>query len=73
MNIQIINNVSDCEPLYIPHSLYLKPLAKFTISVQIPTKNAVGKSISNYDITEHLKKAAKPEKFLVIKVSLEKT
>lgn len=69
MNIQNITNVSDCEPLYIPHSLYLKPLAKFTISVQIPSNNAVGKSISNFDITEHLRKAAKPDKFLIIKVS----
>jgi len=68
MNIQTINDVSDCVPLYLPHSLYLKPVAKFKVSVSLPN-NKLGKTISNYDIMDKLNSAIKPDKFLVLKVS----
>ncbi|XP_073840166.1 A-kinase anchor protein 17A isoform X5 [Musca autumnalis] len=68
MNIQTIQHVADCVPLYLPHSLYLKPLAKMNISVALPV-NKMGKSISNLDIMEKLSQALKPDKFLVLKVS----
>lgn len=67
INIQTIQHVGDCVPLYLPHSLYLKPLAKLNISVALPTKK-MGKSISNLDLMEKLSTALRPDKFLVIKV-----
>uniref|UniRef100_A0A1B0B822 RRM domain-containing protein n=1 Tax=Glossina palpalis gambiensis TaxID=67801 RepID=A0A1B0B822_9MUSC len=68
INIQTIQYVADCIPLYLPHSLYLKPVAKINISVALPS-NKTGKSISNLDIMEKLSFALKPDKFLVLKVS----
>lgn len=69
MNVQTIKNVSDCVPLYLPHSLYLKPSAKFNVSVQLPVA-ITGKTISNWDVMENLRKMISPEnKFAVLKVS----
>lgn len=68
-DIQNIQNVSDCVPLYLPHSLYLKPLAKMTISVSLPV-NKTGKSISHLDVMEKLSAALKPDKFFVLKVNI---
>ncbi|XP_062124667.1 A-kinase anchor protein 17A [Drosophila sulfurigaster albostrigata] len=69
INIQTIENVADCSPLYLPHSLYLKPLAKMQISVALPEKIKTGKSVSNLEIMEKLSAELKPDKFLVLKVS----
>lgn len=69
MNIQTIKNVSDCVPLYLPHSLYLKPIAKFVVSVQMPPATA-GKTISNWDVMENLRNIIAPEKFSVLKVGI---
>lgn len=68
MNIQTIKHVGDCVPLYLPHSLYLKPNAKFNISVALP--DAIpGKTISNWDVMEKLKQLIQPDQFSVLKVS----
>ncbi|KAH8340786.1 hypothetical protein KR059_006888 [Drosophila kikkawai] len=68
INIQSIENVSDCTPLYLPHSLYLKPVAKMQISVSLPTIKS-GKSVSNLEIMDKLGVELKPDKFLLLKVS----
>ncbi|XP_070142521.1 A-kinase anchor protein 17A isoform X3 [Drosophila kikkawai] len=65
---QSIENVSDCTPLYLPHSLYLKPVAKMQISVSLPTIKS-GKSVSNLEIMDKLGVELKPDKFLLLKVS----
>lgn len=67
MNIQTIKNVSDCVPLYLPHSLYLKPFAKFNISVSLP-QATTGKAISNWDVMEKLRHSILPDQFSVLKV-----
>ncbi|KAL7729563.1 hypothetical protein ACLKA6_007850 [Drosophila palustris] len=69
INIQTIENEADCTPLYLPHSLYLKPLAKMQISVALPEKIKTGKSVSNLEIMDKLSAELKPDKFLVLKVS----
>lgn len=69
MNIQTVKNVSDCVPLYLPHSLYLKPHARMVISVQMPA-TVTGKTISNWDVMENLRNIIAPDKFSVLKVSL---
>uniref|UniRef100_A0A7G3A7W5 Putative a-kinase anchor protein 17a n=1 Tax=Lutzomyia longipalpis TaxID=7200 RepID=A0A7G3A7W5_LUTLO len=68
MNIQTIRNVSDCVPLYLPHSLYLKAIARINISVSLPPA-VVGKTISNWDVMEKLRSMIEPETFSVLKVS----
>ncbi|BFF91601.1 A-kinase anchor protein 17A [Drosophila madeirensis] len=68
INIQTIENVADCTPLYLPHSLYLKPWAKMQISVSLP-KIKSGKSVSNLEIMDKLSAELKPDKFLMLKVS----
>ncbi|XP_059611554.1 A-kinase anchor protein 17A [Phlebotomus argentipes] len=68
MNIQTIRNVSDCVPLFLPHSLYLKPTARINISVSLPPA-VVGKNISNWDVMEKLRSMIEPETFSVLKVS----
>lgn len=72
IHIQTIENVADCSPLYLPHSLYLKPLAKMQITVALPGKIKTGKSVSNLEIMEKLSAELKPDKFLVLKVSAER-
>lgn len=72
MNIQTIKNVSDCVPLYLPHSLYLKPYAKFNISVALPQSTITGKTISNLDVMEKLRQMILPEQFSVLKVNKKK-
>lgn len=67
--IQTIQDVSDCVALYLPHSLYLKPSAKFNVSVALP--NAItGKTISNYEVMEKMRQMILPDKFSVLKVSI---
>uniref|UniRef100_A0A182JS21 RRM domain-containing protein n=1 Tax=Anopheles christyi TaxID=43041 RepID=A0A182JS21_9DIPT len=66
--IQTIQDVNDCVPLYLPHSLYLKPLAKFNISVALPA-SITGKTISNYDVMEKMRQMILPDKFSLLKVS----
>lgn len=70
MNIQTIRNVEDCVPLYLPHSLYLKPKTGLNISVSLPTfEKQSGKTISNWDVMEKLREITKPDSFSVLKVS----
>lgn len=68
--IQNIEDVSDCVPLYLPHSLYLKPSSKFNVSVALP--NAItGKTISNYEVMEKMRQLILPDKFSVLKVRIK--
>lgn len=69
MNIQTIKNVNDCVPLYLPHSLYLKPNAKFTISVALPPPVPGKTTISNWDVMEKLRQIILPDVFSILKVS----
>lgn len=69
--IQTIQDVNDCVPLYLPHSLYLKPLAKFNISVALPA-SITGKTISNYDVMEKMRQMILPDKFSLLKVAYKR-
>lgn len=71
MNIQAIQNDSDCVPLYLPHSLFLKPFAKFNISVSLP-QTVTGKPISNWEVMEKMRSMIKPEQFSALKVGNQK-
>ena len=67
-NMCICNDTSEAVDLFEPQGLYLKPIAKLNISVQLPQMKTPGKSISNWEVMEKLKKMAKPDQFMVLKV-----
>jgi len=70
MNVfQICNDTSDAIEFFPPQSLYLKPIARLNISVQLPQMKLPGKTISNWEVMEKLKNMTKPEEFIVLKVS----
>lgn len=70
MNVfQICSNTSDLVPLYLPLELYLKPLARVTISLRISKSKKVGKSISYWEIMDKLRDLIKPEEFTTLKVT----
>lgn len=70
MNVfQSCSDLSDVKPLSSSLSLYLKPVARINISVLIPKSKKTGKTISNWEIIDQLKKWSQPEVFTCIKVS----
>ncbi|XP_069695440.1 A-kinase anchor protein 17A [Periplaneta americana] len=70
MNVfQSCNDTSDAIELFPPQSLYLKPIARLNISVQLPQMKLPGKTISNWEVMEKLKNMIKPEEFIALKVS----
>lgn len=69
MSIQVCRDTSDAVALYLPQRLYLKSFAKLNISVQLPPHKVHGKSISNWELMEKLRKMIHPDSFSVLKVS----
>jgi arginine/serine-rich splicing factor 17 len=70
MNVfQSCSDTNDAIELFPPQSLYLKPIARLNISVQLPQMKLPGKTISNWEVMEKLKNMTKPEEFIVLKVS----
>lgn len=69
MNIQVCRDTSDAVALYLPQRLYLKPFAKLNISVQLPPHKVHGKSISNWELMEKLRKMIQPDSFSILKVA----
>lgn len=70
MNVfQSCSDTSDATPLSTSQSLYLKPVARLNISVQLPSLKLPGKSISNWEVMEKLRYYAAPEDFTSLKVS----
>lgn len=61
-------DTSDSVPLYLPQQLYLKPIARLNISLQLPSR-MLGKSVSNWEAMEKLRSMIKPEKFITLKVT----
>lgn len=72
--MQVVENSSDLVPLYIPHSLYLKPIAKLNVTVALPSnvasksKSGIVSSISNYEVMEKIRSMVVPDKFSMLKV-----
>jgi len=67
-SIGVCADTSEAVELLEAQGLYLKPIAKLNISVQLPQLKSPGSSISNWEVMEKLKKMIKPENFLVLKV-----
>nr|CAD7396227.1 unnamed protein product [Timema cristinae] len=70
MNVfQTCSDIVDAVPLSASQRLYLKPIARFNISVQLPQTKRPGKTISNWEVMEKMKSMITPEEFTVLKVS----
>ena len=67
-SIGVCSDTSDAVELLEAQGLYVKPVAKVNISVQLPQLKSPGASISNWEVMEKLKKMIKPDSFLVLKV-----
>lgn len=67
-SFQTCRNSADAVPLYIPQNLYLKPIARINVSVQLPQIEP-GKAVSNWEIMEKLRAMVKPDQFCGLKVS----
>lgn len=65
--IKLCRNTSDIIPLYLPQQLFLKPIAKLTISLEIPETKIPYQAISNWDVISKLQDLIKPYKFTEIK------
>ena len=67
-SFSVCTDTSDAVVLSSSHQLYLKPIAKLSITVQLPVLNTPGKSISNWEVMEKLKSIIIPDHFVVLKV-----
>lgn len=63
------SDLSDATLLSSSYALYLKPVARLNVSVQLPVLKTPGKSISNWEVMEKLRQYAAPEEFTSLKVS----
>lgn len=67
--IQTCGDTKDCVDLFRPQGLYLKPIARINVSVQLPALKKAGAKISNWEVMEKVKEMARPFTFPVFKVS----
>ncbi|KAK7169589.1 hypothetical protein R3I93_005539 [Phoxinus phoxinus] len=65
----IVTDTAEAVDLCPEFNLYLKPIAKMTISVALPHLKLPGKSISNWEVMERLKSMAHPDQFSSLRIS----
>uniref|UniRef100_I3J904 A kinase (PRKA) anchor protein 17A n=1 Tax=Oreochromis niloticus TaxID=8128 RepID=I3J904_ORENI len=65
----IVHDTTEAVCLSAEYNLYLKPIAKMTISVALPQLKLPGKSISNWEVMERVKAMVAPEQFSVLRIS----
>ncbi|KAI4895316.1 hypothetical protein NFI96_033909, partial [Prochilodus magdalenae] len=65
----IVHDTTEAVQLCQEYNLYLKPIAKMTISVALPQLKMPGKSISNWEVMERLKSMVHPEQFSSLRIS----
>ena len=66
--IQTCYDVKDTLDLFKPQGLFLKPVSRLNISVQLPQLKKSGAKISNWEVMEKVKEMGKPFNFPVFKV-----
>ncbi|KZC13044.1 A-kinase anchor protein 17A [Dufourea novaeangliae] len=62
-------DLSDIVPLYTPRALYLKPVAKINVSVNLPQLKVPGKTISTWEVMEKIRALILPDEFASLKVA----
>ncbi|XP_029980652.1 A-kinase anchor protein 17A [Sphaeramia orbicularis] len=65
----IVHDTTEAVCLSTEYNLYLKPIAKMTISVALPQLKLPGKSISNWEVMERVKAMVAPEQFAALRIS----
>lgn len=65
----IVHDTTEAVCLSAEHNMYLKPIAKMTISVALPQLKLPGKSISNWEVMERVKAMVSPEQFSALRIS----
>ncbi|XP_030642563.1 A-kinase anchor protein 17A [Chanos chanos] len=65
----IVHDTTEAVRLCPAQNLYLKPIAKMTVSVALPQLKLPGKSISNWEVMERLKTMVHPEQFSSLRIS----
>lgn len=65
----IIHDTTEAVCLSAESNLYLKPIAKITVSVALPQLKLPGKSISNWEVMERVKAMVAPEQFSALRIS----
>lgn len=68
-NPAVCSDVSDAAELSEQFNLYLKPIARINVSVQLPQLKCPGKTISNWEVMEKVKNMIKPHIFTSLKVT----
>lgn len=67
MSLQTVSDLSDAVALETNLGLYLKPVSRIKINVQLPKNNLPGQSISSFHAMEKLKETVRPDAFIYIK------
>lgn len=67
-NTSACSDTTEAIDLYKPQGIYLKPIAKINVSVQLPVLKEPGKTISNWEVMEKIKNMIKPHVFLTLKI-----
>lgn len=67
-SIQVCKDTSEAVELCESRGLYLKPLARLNVCVQLPILKTPGKSISSWEVMEKLRKMIMPDEFSSLKV-----
>ncbi|XP_046380469.1 A-kinase anchor protein 17A-like [Haliotis rufescens] len=67
-NTTVCNDTSEAVELHEPMKIYLKPIAKLNVCVQLPQLKTPGKSISNWEVMEKVKHMIRPEIFITLKI-----
>lgn len=65
----IVHDTTEALCLSAEFNLYLKPIAKMTVSVALPQLKLPGKSISNWEVMERVKAMVAPEQFSALRIS----
>lgn len=65
----VVSDTAEAVDLCPEFNLYLKPIAKLTVSVALPHLKTPGKSISNWEVMERLKAMVQPEQFSSLRIS----
>lgn len=67
-NTTLCSDTSDALELCENYGLYLKPMARLNVCVQLPQLKISGKSISNWEVMEKVKGMIRPDVFITIKI-----
>lgn len=65
----IVHDTTEAVCLSSVYNIYLKPIAKMTVSVALPQLKLPGKSISNWEVMERVKAMVAPEQFSALRIS----